>query len=280
MPARRTKLFTTIFFATVMAAYPALSCSCAIPRPIIAFGKADMIVEGKVMTVSKKYIEYESCLGRGTCGDRSVAELKVHKDLKGGAVESLSFFYDDLPEASCGLGKLEVGMSRRFALVEVADGVYGTSLCANALGYARSEEDEEFKSIDEVSKYYVENRARLLDGIATAPDSERVWIESGDLLAQFQQYDEANLSFSRALELNPASTKALIGRGAVLMAQEQYALALADFERAVRFAPQKADVIENRDHAAKCLEKMNDKKASDRVLRMRKDVFCKLGLRD
>ena len=133
--------------------------------------------------------------------------------------------------------------------------------------------------IVEVGQKRLESK-QSLDDIAAAPDSEHAWAESGDLLAQFQQYEEAKEFFSRALEFNPASTKALIGRGAVLMMQEQYALALADFERAALFSPKDAGVIKQRDRAAKCLEKISTSDTSEQVRIMRKEAFCKPSLTD
>lgn len=239
-----------------------------------------MIIEGKVVEVGQRYFESKYCLERDTCRDEPFAILDIHKNLKGGALGLLEFFYDDGVGGACGLGVLEVGEVSRFALRKGAGGTYWTGQCTNALGRAQSWKDEEFKSIDEVSQYYIENRAKLLDGIAAAPDSERVWMESGDLLAQFQQYDEAKLSFSRALELNPASTNALAGRGAVFMAQEQYSLALADFERAVLLSPNDAGAIKQRDRAAKCFEKISASDISKRVLIMRKETFCRPRLTD
>jgi tetratricopeptide (TPR) repeat protein len=92
------------------------------------------------------------------------------------------------------------------------------------------------------------NKAIELNPKYTSAYINRAWV-----YYQKKQYDLAIIDYTRAIQLNPSNTAALNGRGAAYLLTKQYQPAIADFDKSLEFKPDQAQIITNRDYAAKML---------------------------
>lgn len=75
------------------------------------------------------------------------------------------------------------------------------------------------------------------NGCPPGGDDAGAWVRCGMVWTRRRKYATAIESFDRALEIDPDSVEALLGRGNALYALERYDEALGAYDRAVRAGP-------------------------------------------
>ena len=88
------------------------------------------------------------------------------------------------------------------------------------------------------------------------------WIRRGMACTRRRKYSDAIESFDRALEHEPGSVEALLGRGNALYALERYDEALAAYDRAVETAPDRPAVHLARANALSALGRTDEAAAA------------------
>jgi len=92
------------------------------------------------------------------------------------------------------------------------------------------------------------NKAIELD-----PKYTNAYINLGYTYYQKKQYDLAIPFYTKAIDLNPESYIAYNGRGASYLMTKQYQPAKSDYDKSLQLKPDQAQIITNRDYAAKML---------------------------
>jgi tetratricopeptide (TPR) repeat protein len=100
-------------------------------------------------------------------------------------------------------------------------------------------------------------------------------------LAEIERFDEALLSYERALELSPDLGAALNNRGNLLQQLGRADEALADYDRALAFDPNNADAVNGRGSALQKLDRIHEaEKMLRRAILLKPDsaeAHCNLG---
>lgn len=92
----------------------------------------------------------------------------------------------------------------------------------------------------------------------TAPKAAVTHSNLGEALALQQRYDEAQLEFTRAIELEPRMSQAWMNRGLAYLRKQQPALAIEPLSRALDVNPTYADAAANLGDAYGSLKKNDD----------------------
>ena len=88
------------------------------------------------------------------------------------------------------------------------------------------------------------------------------WVRRGMVCTRRRKYATAVEAFDRALDFEPDSVEALLGRGNALYALERYAEALAAYDRAVQAAPDRPGPYLARSNALRALGRAEEAAAA------------------
>jgi protein O-mannosyl-transferase len=108
------------------------------------------------------------------------------------------------------------------------------------------------------SRAYLNNEALWRDTVAHNPAAVMAWLNLADTYAQAGRYDEAIVTFRRALEINPADPVGWNDLGNVLVIVGRAEEAVPLFERALTLKPDYADVHSNYGNALRTLGRSDE----------------------
>lgn len=100
------------------------------------------------------------------------------------------------------------------------------------------------------------------DGCPPGGTDAGAWVRRGMVCTRRRKYATAIESFDRALDFEPESVEALLGRGNALYALERYDEALTVYDRAVQAAPDRPAPHLARSNALKALGRAEEASAA------------------
>ena len=103
----------------------------------------------------------------------------------------------------------------------------------------------------------VEAQARVIE-----PAHIGSWRDRGNALQQVKRFDEAVLSYDRAVALNPRDVEAFNNRGNALQGLKRFDEALASYDRALALNPHQAETFYNRGITLHALRRLDEAVAS------------------
>ncbi|HXR05382.1 MAG TPA: sulfotransferase [Verrucomicrobiae bacterium] len=117
--------------------------------------------------------------------------------------------------------------------------------------------------------------------LARVPDCAEVHNNRGAVLQQMKRYDDALVSYDRAIKLKPDYANAHYNRGSALKQMKRYEDALASYDRAIALKPDHVEAHNNRGVNLQGMRRYDDALASyDKVIAVKPDhaeAYCNRG---